>query len=1439
MATPKIRIKRGSTDPAATTLTNSGELAVNVSSSTNPKFFIKTVDDSITAPVWVGAAIDGTMQTTPSATRLLTQSGISNYISGLIGSTIGNVTTTTTQTITGEKTFQTNDVILDQVALKFKDSGTDTLSLKAPSNISSSYSLVFPAAQGSVGQILTLSDDTTGALAWAAQTPAISVSEVTDTNEYALVLTNSGGNALYKDGSPGVLPTNGPLTYSKNTGSLTINGNLIVNGPVATAKLTPSANVANGATVISLASTSGLAAGQEIGIFNTAGGATLAAGTVISSIATNTSITLSQAVATATTVSAPNLTNLFVVATGVIDIGPSSSGNDIGNLYNTNVPTINIGTDGSTGATAVNIGKGGVLVSVGDSNANSTVSIKGNTIATLTTNAGTFNLANANATTVNIGGAATALTLGGAASATTNINNIAGATTVNIATGANSSGIKAINIGTNTVSGGTSTIIIGSAVNSSTNNITINGVPRLGANYSHSNITDDKDLATKKYVDLAGGLGITTLNSARAVSTTNVTVNTVTTGSTFGGVTLAAGDRVLLVGQTTATQNGTYVVQASPTGLARPASAETSGATLAKNTYVAITEGTGAGSAYTLSAAAVIGTDNQTWNLFSSAPFAVGNGLLNTSGTLSVKPYTYITVNTDGVSVSGIAGNGTTLGATTGLTVDGQTTVAYATISNLSATYANGSSGVGATLTGSQVAFSIDGSSTLGLGTRILVRSQNNPFENGIYQLSTVGVSSSASWVLTRTTDADTSAELLSIRKVYVTTGTANHPAGRIYNLKNTSITALGTDGINYVGDSFWEGASFTPERYMTIGAPSNLATSTITAKSYNIIGTAQAASVASGGTISINVGASAATNPILDALTPGMRLTYYSFNSGTYFSDSLIIARINRTSTQKVIIVANMSSNTVNFNTTSGLTFTFDGSSSGSENSYVNTPHKGILVYKDASLTNASVLGYNITGNYWSVYNLNSGTPDTTEYKLATQNGIETFTNKTLTSPTITSPTVSGTPSITGDIDLLSGKNLYVYNTGTLNTSTRYRQTALRQDNISLRVISCASDIMYFTPDSSISLRTGNKVTLELLGTWNGISNNGSYYVIYQTPNSIKLATTYADAIAGNTISLSNTTVAAGTTEGYILPEDTSIKLGYSNLGSTGSLYLPTGSAPTYDKIFGNFDDIGTSSSVYTYSSSTNSGFIASAFDYTAYTIIGRDTARSIANIVICANNATTNAVKSIVFDGTSVAKITFTLTLSGNKILTSNDYITLSIGSTVTGLTINEKNALNSFHQVLSSSTVGSDTEVRIQMGQTVAAKTINASGNTFDNIACVKNYEMYINRQNFSGAVGGTLSFSASSGSSLQSGGQTNIASKPRTICGVILATGSYFQLFRLDSIPGGELNPLLGSGTNYMTVSSNNLDMTYTPPNTENITYTGKRVLLNTLIDCGSY
>lgn len=76
---------------------------------------------------------------------------------------------------------------------------------------------------------------------------------------------------------------------------------------------------------------------------------------------------------------------------------------------------------------------------------------------------------------------------------------------------------------------------------------------------------------------------------------------------------------------------------------------------------------------------------------------------------------------------------------------------------NLSATYANGTNGVGATLTNSstQAAFSADGVNAA-LNDRILVDKQTNAAHNGVYTVTTVG-SGSVDWVLTRATDADSS----------------------------------------------------------------------------------------------------------------------------------------------------------------------------------------------------------------------------------------------------------------------------------------------------------------------------------------------------------------------------------------------------------------------------------------------------------------------------------------------------------------------------------------------------------------------------------------------------------------------------------------------------------------------------------------------------------
>lgn len=84
----------------------------------------------------------------------------------------------------------------------------------------------------------------------------------------------------------------------------------------------------------------------------------------------------------------------------------------------------------------------------------------------------------------------------------------------------------------------------------------------------------------------------------------------------------------------------------------------------------------------------------------------------------------------------------------------------YASTANLTATYNNGSSGVGATLTnsGALAALTIDGYtfvSPTDIGKRVLIKDQTAAADNGIYTVSVVG-SGAVAWVLTRATDFDT-----------------------------------------------------------------------------------------------------------------------------------------------------------------------------------------------------------------------------------------------------------------------------------------------------------------------------------------------------------------------------------------------------------------------------------------------------------------------------------------------------------------------------------------------------------------------------------------------------------------------------------------------------------------------------------------------------------
>ena len=89
--------------------------------------------------------------------------------------------------------------------------------------------------------------------------------------------------------------------------------------------------------------------------------------------------------------------------------------------------------------------------------------------------------------------------------------------------------------------------------------------------------------------------------------------------------------------------------------------------------------------------------------------------------------------------------------------LDVKASVRAASTANLTATYSNGSSGVGATLTnsGTQAALTLD-SIALNVGNRVLIKNQTTALQNGVYVVTTVGTIST-NWVLTRATDFDNS----------------------------------------------------------------------------------------------------------------------------------------------------------------------------------------------------------------------------------------------------------------------------------------------------------------------------------------------------------------------------------------------------------------------------------------------------------------------------------------------------------------------------------------------------------------------------------------------------------------------------------------------------------------------------------------------------------
>lgn len=147
-----------------------------------------------------------------------------------------------------------------------------------------------------------------------------------------------------------------------------------------------------------------------------------------------------------------------------------------------------------------------------------------------------------------------------------------------------------------------------------------------------------------------------------------------------------------------------------------------------------------------------------------------------------------------------------------------------ATTANLDATYANGTGGVGATLTANaNGALVVDGH-TLNANERVLVKNQTAGLENGIYAVTATGDISNP-WVLTRATDADNSpsGEVAYGDFTFVQQGSTN--AGFGYIVNTTGTITIGTTAISYI--QFNAGQVVVAGNGLTESTPGTLAINT------------------------------------------------------------------------------------------------------------------------------------------------------------------------------------------------------------------------------------------------------------------------------------------------------------------------------------------------------------------------------------------------------------------------------------------------------------------------------------------------------------------------------------------------------------------------------------------------------------------------------------
>lgn len=366
-----------------------------------------------------------------------------------------------------------------------------------------------------------------------------------------------------------------------------------------------------------------------------------------------------------------------------------------------------------------------------------------------------------------------------------------------------------------------------------------------------------------------------------------------------------------------------------------------------------------------------------------------------------------------------------------------------------SPTYTNGSSGVGAKLTGGVGILAFDGYTPV-LGDRLLIKNQGSSFQNGIYTVTVVGTVI-LGYELTRATDFNQTINILYGDTVGVLQGTVN--ANQQFTMNNNNPITVGTTAITFAqtsgGSQLSAGigititgnsvALTTPVSATNGGTGANLSATGGTSQfvKQTLAGGAFTVATLTSTDLSANNGAGAANKVLV--------------NSGATRGDWSGVLSLPTGATNNLVLDTfslSTNYNVISLNAQRGASFLgFAGGGVGDDNMYVNVPTGGkhkLQVNNVTTITwqNSGAVDFSATGGSNQIVKQTSAGGAFTVGTQALSEHSD-FTALTSNTPTVTAAggtytTVSGSQKYTkhGNLLLVTG-SVTITTNGTANTFT------------------------------------------------------------------------------------------------------------------------------------------------------------------------------------------------------------------------------------------------------------------------------------------------------------------------------------------------------------------------------------------------------------------